>query len=147
MSTSKLITRTCPSQFINIGWFILTIGCSVIHPVFGSFFFLLLIRGVLDVIFWDYEFYDDRVVERRGILNVTEETVNYFRIKSIKLERPWWMRIFGLSIVSIITSEQFKTYMMFYGVEEGDIYVNFLRDKTKHNRKKNGISDIDIFYT
>lgn len=147
MRTPKLISVIAPSQYINIGWLILTIGGFFIHPIFGGLFLLVLIFNLFDVLFWEFEFYDDRVVEKRGVFNVTEETVNYFRIKSIKVERPLWMRLFGLSIIHVSTSEQFKPYLKLYAIEDGHTYVQYLQEKAKLKRKENGIRDMDIFYS
>jgi uncharacterized membrane protein YdbT with pleckstrin-like domain len=147
MKNPNLLSTTSPSQYLNIGWLLLSIGGLFVHPIIGGFFFLLLIWSVLDVLFWEYQFYNDRVIEKRGILNVTEESVNYFRIKSIKIERPLWMRFFGLSVISVTTSEQFKPFIKFYAVADGHTYVEYLQNKAKSKRKENGIRDIDVFHS
>lgn len=147
MRTPKLLSVTSPSQYINIGWLILSFAGILIHPFVAGGFFILLVWGVLDVMCWEYRFYDDMVVEKRGIFSVTEETVNYFRIKSIKVQQPLWMRFFGLSIIHVTTSEQFKPYLKFYAVGEGHTYVEYLQGKAKLKRKENGIRDMDIFYS
>lgn len=147
MKNANLLSTTAPSQYQNIGLLLLAIGGTFVYPVIGGFFCLILIWSALDVLFWEYQFYDDRVVEKRGILHVTEASVNYFRIKSIKMDRPLWMRFFGLSVISVTTSEQFKPFLKFYAVTNGHAYVEFLQHKAKLKRKENGIRDVDVFYS
>jgi uncharacterized membrane protein YdbT with pleckstrin-like domain len=142
---SQPLIVTSPSQSINVGWGLLTICSYVIHPYVSLFFLLITIYKVIDVICWKYEFYDDRVVERRGIFTVNQEEVNYFRIKSIKMVKPFWMRLFDMSIVDVTSSEQFKPYIRFYGVEMGKEYVDLLTTVTKKSRKKMGIKDLDLY--
>jgi uncharacterized membrane protein YdbT with pleckstrin-like domain len=145
MSTPNIVTS--PSQVENFVWFIISIGGFFIHPMIGGVFLLMLIYSVINIMCWEYQFHDDYIVEKKGVFNVTEETVNYFRIKSIKVEQPLWMRFFGLSIIHVTTSEQFKPMIIFYAVEHAHVYVNMLQQLTKISRKEHGIRDMDIFYS
>jgi uncharacterized membrane protein YdbT with pleckstrin-like domain len=145
MSTPNIVTS--PSQVENFVWLIISIGGFFIHPMIGGVFLLMLIYSVINIMCWEYQFHDDYIVEKKGVFNVTEETVNYFRIKSIKVEQPLWMRFFGLSIIHVTTSEQFKPMIIFYAVEHAHVYVNMLQQLTKISRKEHGIRDMDIFYS
>jgi membrane protein YdbS with pleckstrin-like domain len=143
---SKLLSITRPSQSINVPWFIFSILLFFIHPIAGGIGLLVLIFKVFDVEYWSYNFYEDFATERRGIFSVNEETVNYFRIKSVKLEEPFWMRLFGLSIIHVTTSEQFKPVIVLYGVKNGNTYIEFFHEVAKAKRKEYGIRDLDVFY-
>lgn len=136
-----------PSQYLNFGWLILAIGLFFVHPFAGIFGLVIFGYRWLEVTCWRYEIYEDYMVEVKGVFSVTRETVNYFRIKSIMMEEPFWMRIFGMSVVSITTSEQFKTRMDFHGVELGSNIVEFLQEMAREKRKQMGIRDFDVFNT
>jgi membrane protein YdbS with pleckstrin-like domain len=138
---------TSPSQMVNLVWLISSIVGFFIHPIFGGLLTIIFLYGVIEVMCWEYKFYEDFVVEKKGVLNVTEETVNYFRIKSIKLERPFLMRLFGLSIIHVVSSERYKPNIKFYAVENGEVYLEMLQQLTKISRKEHGIKDVDIFYS
>jgi uncharacterized membrane protein YdbT with pleckstrin-like domain len=142
----RLLSTVSPSQYANLGWLIITIA-TVFIPYVAAFFLLIYLYRRLDYSFWEYRFYDDYVIEKKGIFNVSEEMVNYFRIKSIKVEQPFWMRLFGLSIIHVTTSEQFKPFIKFYAIENAQSFVDFLQSKTKLKRKENGIRDVDVFYS
>ncbi len=136
-----------PSQWLNIGWLLLAVGLCFVHPFAGLAGLLVYGYKYLEVTCWRYEFYDDYMTEVKGVFSVTRETVNYFRIKSVMMEEPFWMRLFGLSIVSATTSEQYKTLFRFYGTELGQNLIEFLQDVTKEKRKEMGLRDFDVFNT
>ena len=145
--TPQLLSRTGPSQTINLGWLLFAVLLFFVHPIAGGIGLIVFIFRVLDVEYWSYNFYEDYVTERRGVFSVNEETVNYFRIKSIKVEEPFWMRLFGLSVISVTSSEQYKPVIVFYGVKQGSAYTEFFHDIAKTKRKKYGIRDLDVFYS
>ncbi len=134
-----------PSQWVNIGWLILAIGLFIVHPIVGIAGFLIYGYKYLEVSCWRYEFYDDCVMEVKGVFSVTRESVNYFRIKSVMMEEPFWMRLFGLSIVSVTTSEQYKPVFKFYGTEGGQNLVEVMQEVARDSRKEMGIRDLDVF--
>jgi membrane protein YdbS with pleckstrin-like domain len=136
-----------PSQWINIGWLILAIWLFYIHPYTGIAGLVIYGYKYLEVASWRYEIYEDHVTEIKGVFDVTVVTVNYFRIKSVMIIKPFWMRLFGLSIVSVTSSEQFKTRLDFHGITIGEPIAEFLQDTAKDIRKSMGIKDFDIFNT
>jgi uncharacterized membrane protein YdbT with pleckstrin-like domain len=134
-----------PSQWLNIGWLILAVGLFFVHPYAGIGGLLVYGYKYLEIMCWRYEFYDDYVVEVKGVFDVSRRTVNYFRIKSVMMDEPLWMRLFGLSIISVSTSEQYKTTLVFYGTDMGETLVEFLQEVAMESRKEMGIRDLDVF--
>lgn len=141
------LSVTNPSQYINLGWFLIALPLFLVHPLVGGLAVLNAIYQFLEVMYWSYEFYDDYIIEKKGVFNVNQETINYFRVKSIKIEQPLWMRIFGLSIVQITTSEKFKPLLIFYGVENGENFRDYVQQQSSMKRKEMGIRDVDVFYS
>ena len=136
-----------PSQWINVGWYLLPFCLAYFtgHVYITLSAVAVCIYKYYEVDFCTYVIYDDHMVERKGVFNVTEETVNYFRIKSIMIERPFIMRLVGLSIVKVTTSEQFKMNFVFYGVTNGNGIQSFLQDRARIERQKLGIRELDIY--
>jgi uncharacterized membrane protein YdbT with pleckstrin-like domain len=102
---------------------------------------------MIEVYCWKYEFYDDVVVEKKGIFTVTREEVYYNRIKSIMVEEPFLMRLVGLQIIHVITSEQFKPRFTFYAIEGGEHIKSLLDGLVKISRRESGLRELDIFNT
>ena len=133
-----------PSQWLNLGWYAVTVGGLYIHEYLGLFFLVILIYKVLDIYCWSYQFYDDILVEKRGILNVTQEEVHYFRIKSMMVEEPLFQRILDLSTINMSTSEHLKQNFVLHGITNAEGTKDYLAKLTKTKRRSNGIREMDI---
>ena len=135
-----------PSQLVNIGWFLI----PVVYPfIFGFNMFILVPLLVafykyLVIATWHYHIYDDKIVEKKGIFDVTYEEMRYFRIKSIMSSEPFWMRILGLGTVTVKSSEEFKPLFNFYAVVAREELVDFLNDSAAKWRKEMGVREHDI---
>lgn len=136
-----------PSQWMNFGWLLMVPATIFVHPYLFVAAILVYVYKYFEVSCWKYEFYDDCVIERKGIFSVTRESVQYFRIKSVMVDEPFWMRLLGLSIVKAITSEQFKQEIIFQAVKEGEGIQAYLHHNARIERQNMGIRDFDIFNT
>lgn len=136
-----------PSRWITIGWAVMIPITALIHPYIGILFFLIFIYKQIDVSCWKYEFYDEVMVEKKGIFHITREEVHYSRIKSVMVEEPLIMRFFGLQVIHVISSEQFKPMFTFYGIEGGEHIKKLLGDIVKISRKDARLRELDIFNT
>jgi len=137
--SDKLIKTISPSQIINVGWIVL--GILLMKTIIGP---VVALIKILDVYFWRYEFRERTIIERRGILSVTRREVHYYRIKSIKIDEPLWMRIFDLAKVSIITSDPYKPEIVLYAVPDGIDLREELRTTTDQWRKIEGVKEFDL---
>ena len=136
-----------PSQWVNFGWLTMVPATYFVHPYACALAVVIFIYKYFDVDYWRYEFYDDCVIERRGVFNVTRESVNYFRIKSIMIDEPFWMRLLGLSVVRVMTSEQYKPVIEFYAIGNSQGVKQYLDHVTRQSRKEMGIRDFDVYGT
>ena len=84
-------------------------------------------------------------MEKKGVFNVSQFEIPYFRIKSVMVDEPLWMRILSLSIVRVTSSEKFKPNMDLYAVANGEKVREHLSDSAFEGRKEIGIRDYDIF--
>jgi len=136
-----------PSQWMNIGWLILIPIAYYFHRYACAASVVMYIYKYFEVDCWRYEFYEDCVIERKGVFSVTRETVNYFRIKSIMVDEPFWMRILGLSIVKVMTSEQYKPSVILHAIPHGENIQSYLQECAKVERRNMGIRDLDVYNT
>lgn len=133
-----------PSQWLNLGWYAITVGGLYVHEYVGLFFLAILIYKILDIHCWSYRFYDDIVVEKRGVLSVTQEEVHYFRIKSMMIDEPFYLRVLDLSTIHMYTSEVLKPNFSFYGITDAEKVKIHLATLTMVKRRSNGIRELDI---
>jgi membrane protein YdbS with pleckstrin-like domain len=134
-----------PSQWINVGWFILPLAAGVIYSPLGGLALVCTLYKYLEVLTWKYTCRLKGIEERKGVFNVLQEEVQYFRIKSIMVEEPFLMRLVGLSIVHIISSERFKPNLILYGIRNGEELKNKINTAAYEWRKKLGIRDYDLY--
>ncbi len=138
--SDKLIRTISPSQWTNI-LFIIG-GIVLIQTIIVPF---LAIVKMLDVYFWRYEFRERTIIERRGILSVTRKEVHFYRIKSIRIDEPLWMRIFGLANVSIITSDPYHPELVLYAVPNGINLREYIRVSTDQWRRIENVREFDMY--
>lgn len=144
MNTSPRYTIK-PSQWINIGWIILGVVCLFILP----FLTLFCLIKVLDVYCWKYEFILDGstpcIVEQRGILSIDRKETLIYRIKSIREEEPFLMRLVGLENIYIKSSDPYKPELKLFAVPKGLDLRQMLRNNTQQLRRKEGVREFDTY--
>ena len=144
MKNNKHIKTIKPSHFMNIVWYL----SPTLTFLFPPLVFPTLIMAwykYFEIETWKYNFLERTIEERKGVFSVTQEEVQYYRIKSIMIEEPLWMRFFGLCIINIITSEQFKPRLTLYAVNDGEQLKDLISDMTYQWRLKMNIRDHDIY--
>jgi len=133
-----------PSQWINVGWFILPIIAAALYTPLAIVLSIVSVYKYIEVDTWSYIFRIRGLEERKGVFSIIQEEVQYFRIKSIMIEEPFLMRIVGLSIVHIISSERYKPNLKLYGIKNGNKLKNKINSAVYEWRDKLGVRDYDI---
>jgi len=145
MNTNEHVVTIQPSQWVNAGWFILPVVVGVVYLPLVIPAAIAAIYKYYVVATWKYDLNERTIQEKKGVFNVTTEEIQYYRIKSIMVDEPLWMRFFGLSIIRIVSSEQYKPNLVLYAVEQGEYIKNLLSEHAYEWRKELGIRDYDIF--
>jgi uncharacterized membrane protein YdbT with pleckstrin-like domain len=144
MKNNKHIKTIKPSHFMNIAWY-LSPALTFLFPPLVFPTLIMAWYKYFEVETWKYNFLERTIEERKGVFSVTQEEVQYYRIKSIMIEEPLWMRFFGLCVINIITSEQFKPRLTLYAVNDGEQLKDLISDMTYQWRLKMNIRDHDIY--
>lgn len=129
-----------PSQWINIGWVIFgVLGIPLVFPP------LIAIWKILEVSCHRYDFYDDRITETSGVINVTTNEIYYHRIKGTSLEEPLLYRIVGLSTLHVRTSDQYVSELNITAIPIGKALMKDLKNIVKASKKREGVREFDMF--
>jgi uncharacterized membrane protein YdbT with pleckstrin-like domain len=129
-----------PSQWINIGWVIFgVLGIPLVFPP------LIALWKILEVSCHRYDFYDDRITETSGVINVTTNEIYYHRIKGTSLEEPILYRIVGLSTLHVRTSDPYVSELNIVAIPIGKALMKDLKNIVKASKKKNGVKEFDMF--
>lgn len=144
--------RVKPSQWVNILWFLIAVAGASQFAYSGYYFYLLPIIwwlwrfAVIECWIFIFDKNSETIIERKGVFSVEKVEIQYFRIKSIRVMKPFWQRIFGLSTVQIITSEPFKPYLSIYAVYNGDEIAQHCKEMAVYWRKQKGVSETDFHH-
>ncbi len=129
-----------PSQWINTGFILFGVAASpLVIP------FLIMIYKILDIYFWRYEFYENHVIERKGVFSVTRRELYYHRIKGIQHHAPFLYRIVGISQIHIISSDSFASYFQFTAIPKGLELAQAIRELSQNKRKRMKLKELDFY--
>ena len=136
----KTIYNGSPSQLSNIGYYTL---CLMLAPI-GIGIIMFIIR-FLNTKFTNIEITDERVIEKSGILSRKTDETELYRIKDIRLDEPFFLRIFGLSNILLITADRTSPVISLSGIKNGESLKKDLRNLIEKRRDKKGVIERDVY--
>lgn len=142
-SDSQLIVDR-PSQWLNIGYFLLTIGLTFVSMELAFISLIILIWKSLVLYFTKWSYTTDTILERVGVFNVTTDEIQFFRIKDLRLYQPLLYRIVGISRLILITSDKFKPVLVLNGIRNGKRKRDMLKALAISSRREMGVKEFDI---
>lgn len=139
-NTDNLLFTLRPSQWTNFGWFLAAIaGFWLVIPL------IMLAWQLAVVFFWRFEFRERTIAWKKGVFSVTTVEVHYFRIKSIKVEEPFLMRLVGLSNIYLLTSDPYVPVLKLWAIRNSDEIRGMVMDYTFHWRQKQNTKELDLY--
>jgi hypothetical protein len=142
-SNSQLIVDR-PSQWLNIGYFLLTIGLTFVSMELAFISLIILIWKSLVLYFTKWSYTTDTILERVGVFNVTTDEIQFFRIKDLRLYQPLLYRIVGISRLILITSDKFKPVLVLDGIRNGKRKRDMLKALAISSRREMGVKEFDV---
>jgi len=136
----KTIFKGSPSQLTNIPFYLV---CLLLTPVIGLGILMFLIR-FLKTKFTKIEITEERIIEQTGILSRKTDETELYRVKDIRMDEPFFLRMFGLSNILIVTSDKSSPIISLFGVKNGDKLRKELRDLVETRRDKKGVRELDL---
>lgn len=133
-----------PSQWIRIQWLALAVGVTYFSPELGLIPLVVWLYYAIDLYFWSWTYTSDSIIEKRGILNVNTEEIQYFRIKDVQLYQPFLYRLVGLSKIILITSDATKPTIVLDGIMDGEGKREMFKTFALKSRRSEGIREFDI---
>jgi hypothetical protein len=91
-----------------------------------------------------YRFGEKTITEKRGVFSHTMREMHYFRIKSIRMEQPFFMRLVGLSNIYMVSSEPFVPEIKLWAVNDGVKHTKYIKDRIYFWREKLGVKETDF---
>ena len=142
-ANSQLIVDR-PSQWLNMGYFLLTIGLTFVSMELAFISLIILIWKSLVLYFTKWSYTTDTILERVGVFNVTTDEIQFFRIKDLRLYQPLLYRIVGISRLILITSDKFKPVLVLDGIRNGKRKRDMLKALAISSRREMGVKEFDF---
>lgn len=129
-----------PSQWINSGWILFgLVGILFVIPP------LIAIWKMIETYCHRYDFYEDHILESKGVFNVVRNETHYFRVKSVLTDEPFLYRLVDLSTIYLKTSDQYTTETVLKAIPVGRTLVEDLRRVVKLERKNHNVREFDMY--
>ena len=147
--SDDLLVVLKPSQLVNIGWLLIFLGGITLAIITRKPFWcvgggILWFAKWLIIKCWSFRFHEKTIAERKGVFSVLTREIHYFRIKSVRWEQPFWLRIFGLSNVVLITSDPLIPMLRVYAVRHGKIVMESIKEEVSIWRRERTVKEQDI---
>ncbi len=139
MEETKIWTGV-PSQWIN---FLFYLCCVPLSIVFGLGLLLALWK-YYDTRLHKIMVTDQRIIEERGIFSVTTNEIELYRVKDITYEQPFFLRIFGLSNIVLITADHTSPTFVLKAIKNGKYIKEQLRLAVDIRRDLKRVRELDF---
>jgi len=155
MDEENVLWEGRSSQWLNFGHFTAaallaaaTIAAGVYyHPLF--FAALILPAGYalwqfLVIRTHTYRLSCQRLRVTWGVINQHIDEIELYRVKDSIMLRPWWMRLAGLSSVSLETSDRTMPKLLIPALPRGGEMREILRKQVEIQRDKKRVREMDF---
>jgi membrane protein YdbS with pleckstrin-like domain len=135
----KEIWKGSPSQWTNSGTYVMCIlFCWLVIPVFIALWRFLVVKT------WKIEITDQRLIEEKGVLSKTTDELELYRVKDIRLDQPFFLRLVGLSNVILLTSDRTNPVVRIPAITDGKNLRERLRAAVDIRRDKKRVRETDF---
>ena len=115
----------------------------------GLFFFLVLplfyaLWKWLELRCFEYELTTERLRISHGVLNKEFDELELYRIKDTSMTQPFFLRLFGLGNVVLVTSDKTTPELAIEAVGDPTQIREMIRGQVERLRDEKGIREVDF---
>ena len=107
-------------------------------PIFIAIWRFLVVKT------WKIEITDQRLIEEKGVLSKTTDELELFRVKDIRLDQPFFLRLVGLSNIILVTSDRTHSIVRIPAIADGKNLKEKLRVAIDERRDKKRVRETDF---
>ncbi len=144
-----------PSQVLNLGNYALSVLLAAVFIVLAVLISPLFAIGVLLPLGYagwkflvvrcrKYELTTQRLRFREGVLNQDLDEIELYRVKDLRIELPFWLRIFGLANIHLETSDRTHPRPVLAAVQDGEHVREELRKHVESCRDRKRVREVDF---
>ena len=133
-----------PSHWVNIFWFIVTVASAFYIYEWAVIPGIIWFGKWLVITCWEYQFHERTITERKGVFSVSTREIHYYRIKSVRVEEPFFYRFVGLCSIDIITSDPLIPVLRLYAIGNMERIRSYVKDMTTYWRNAMEVKEYDL---
>lgn len=139
MNEEQELWKGSPSQWSNFLTYLICLMFSwLIFPIFIAAWKYLIVSS------WKIEITNQRVIEEKGVLSKTTDELELYRVKDIRLNQPFWLRLVGLSTIVLITSDKSNPTLKIPAIKNGSALRENLRSAIEIRRDRKNVREVDF---
>lgn len=155
MDKEKTIWRGSPSQVINFGAYILIIIVTAVIVVVSLLFLplllillivplVMLIVNFLKIKSEIFEVTSQRLRKTTGIFSKQTEDIELYRVRDYKIIEPFFLRLFGLGTIELITIDKSSPHVIIPAVKDPKGLLDMIRENVEHAKSTKGVRELDV---
>lgn len=163
MTSEEIIWKSSPSQIIHLpilllGALIATaisvgvglfVGPAVpiyigILAIVWCFCLLPWLWQSLNTRFYNYALTSERLKLTTGILGRETDALELYRVKDMAISQPFLLRIFGLSNVTLTTSDRTTPILKLEAIRDGEKVLDTIRAHVEALRERKRVREVDF---
>lgn len=137
--SEKEIWKGSPSQWTNFGAYVLCgLFFWLVIPIFIALWKFLVVKT------WKIQVTNQRIIEEKGVLSKITDELELYRVKDIRLEQPFFLRLVGLSNIILVTSDRSSSIFKISAIKDGKSLREQLRIAVEIRRDKKRVRETDF---
>ena len=125
-----VIYEGSPSQIVNTGYIILCVlFCWLVVPL------IMMIVRILKTKYTKTTITNKEIISEYGVLSRTTDELLLKRVTDVRLSQPLWQRIFGLSTITVASTDVSSGVLTIAGIPNGKTVWTQLRDAVAEERQ------------
>ena len=153
--TETDVWEQSPAQITGIFqygfWVLLSTITIVVGLLYEPYIFLILPLCAIGMLIQfirtastHFKLTTERIIITKGLLSRSFEELELFRVKDYQLSQPIGLRFFGLSNITIISSDQSAPIVILFALKHGTDVRDKIRLGVLRNREKMQVREIDM---
>ncbi len=152
--SEEVLWKGSPSQLLNLGKHLTALLLAVGIGIGGAFFapawfalplpLLWMLWNFLVVRCRVYELTNERLRLYEGVLNQKIDELELYRVKDTTMDRPFWLRMFGLSTLHLDTSDRSHPKVDIEAVSDAMNLRETLRKQVEYWRDRKRVREVDF---
>lgn len=125
MEPEKTIHQTCPSQIVNLKYFLLSTflaaGVIVLSVILSNPVLLVLLVAPLGYAWWKWMLVkstrltitDQRLIVSQGVFSKVTNETELYRVRDTTIEEPFFYRMFGVGNILVYSTDDAEGRLVF----------------------------------